>query len=320
MTRTPSPHKRNLSESSPISNSSSDAAQRLLVGLVQQISPPHESDWLGTHFPDNGRLTPLEQIEIYRRQYWLRHIDALTEDFPGLLGLLGDEAWHQLATSYLDKSPPTGFTLRNLGRQLPTYLRAQSALDFELEPARARTLIDMAELECAYLRAFDAPDLASISAESLAEIPAESWNEARLILHPSVSLLELSGPLVDLRRIFRKSTHSRQNSGWNLVPPPTTEWTAVYRHHDLTLYDKRLTAQVFLLLHSLQTGATLGVACETLLRSFPDHLEFIKEHLGDWFAMFGRLGWIADVKLEKYHGDNQGRATKKVEPQQTSKG
>ena len=43
----------------------------------------------------NDRLTPLEQAEIYRGQFWLRHRDALTEDYPGLAYILGEEVFEQ---------------------------------------------------------------------------------------------------------------------------------------------------------------------------------------------------------------------------------
>ena len=41
----------------------------------------------------NDRLSPVEQLEIYREQFWLRHTASLLEDFPGLSGILGQEAW-----------------------------------------------------------------------------------------------------------------------------------------------------------------------------------------------------------------------------------
>ncbi|HTW62232.1 MAG TPA: putative DNA-binding domain-containing protein, partial [Terracidiphilus sp.] len=32
----------------------------------------------------NSRLNPFERLEIYNRQYWLRVLGALAEDFPAL--------------------------------------------------------------------------------------------------------------------------------------------------------------------------------------------------------------------------------------------
>ena len=39
----------------------------------------------------NDRLTPEEQAEIYREQFWLRHRDVLRDDYPALRHLLGEE-------------------------------------------------------------------------------------------------------------------------------------------------------------------------------------------------------------------------------------
>jgi len=36
----------------------------------------------------NDRLSPVEQLEIYREQFWLRHTASLVEDFPGIGGIL----------------------------------------------------------------------------------------------------------------------------------------------------------------------------------------------------------------------------------------
>jgi len=36
----------------------------------------------------NDRLSPVEQVEIYREQFWLRHTSSLVEDFEGLSGHL----------------------------------------------------------------------------------------------------------------------------------------------------------------------------------------------------------------------------------------
>ena len=71
------------------------------------------------HFTGNDRLSPVEQLEVYRQQFWLRHTSALLEDFPGLSGILGQRDWERLTESYLGAHAPTSFTLRDLGAALP---------------------------------------------------------------------------------------------------------------------------------------------------------------------------------------------------------
>ena len=64
------------------------------------------------HVTGNDRLSPAEQIEIYREQFWLRHTGSLLEDFPGLSGILGQEDWEKLSESYLSEVVPRAWSLR----------------------------------------------------------------------------------------------------------------------------------------------------------------------------------------------------------------
>jgi hypothetical protein len=64
------------------------------------------------------RTTPVERLEIYREQFWLRHRSSLVEDFPGVSGILGRRAWAALIEGYLEAHPPHSYTLRDLGLRL----------------------------------------------------------------------------------------------------------------------------------------------------------------------------------------------------------
>jgi hypothetical protein len=63
----------------------------------------------------NDRLLPVDQVEIYREQFWLRHSASLVEDFPGLGGILGQDDWERLIEEYLEAVPPVAYSLRDLG-------------------------------------------------------------------------------------------------------------------------------------------------------------------------------------------------------------
>ncbi len=70
----------------------------------------------------NDRLTSLDRIEIYNRQYWFRLIDCLYEDYPGVLAILGQRKFNKLICAYLEKYPSRSFTLRNLGDRLARFI------------------------------------------------------------------------------------------------------------------------------------------------------------------------------------------------------
>src|ERR1700728_98918 len=61
----------------------------------------------------NDRLTSFERLEIYNRQYWFRVIAAVSEDFPALTAVLGQERFDSLVLAYLRENPSTSFSLRN---------------------------------------------------------------------------------------------------------------------------------------------------------------------------------------------------------------
>src|SRR5271167_3703224 len=62
----------------------------------------------------NDRLSSLERIEIYNRQYWFRLIDCLYDDFPGLHAVMGQTRFSKFLRAYLATHPSRSFTLRNL--------------------------------------------------------------------------------------------------------------------------------------------------------------------------------------------------------------
>ena len=72
----------------------------------------------GEFIKPNDRLTSLERIEIYNKQYWFRLIDCLYDDYPGLLGVLGKRRFNAMGRAYLEAHPSRSYTLRNLGSRL----------------------------------------------------------------------------------------------------------------------------------------------------------------------------------------------------------
>src|SRR6267154_1513091 len=63
------------------------------------------ADVVAEFIKPNARLTSFQRIEIYNRQYWFRLIDILYEDYPGLLGVLGQKRFSRVVEEYLDRYP-----------------------------------------------------------------------------------------------------------------------------------------------------------------------------------------------------------------------
>src|SRR5688572_31354122 len=91
-------------------------------------SDPGWASFADSHISGNERLSPVEQLEIYREQFWWRHTGSLVEDFPGLSGILGQEDWEHLCEQYLREVVPDSYTLRDLGGRLPEVIARASFL------------------------------------------------------------------------------------------------------------------------------------------------------------------------------------------------
>src|SRR5207302_10057461 len=102
-------------------------------------------------FKPDDRLSSVERLEIYNRQYWFRLKDSFQEDYPGLRAILGDRRFERLAVEYLTRFPSESFTLRNLGRRLVAFLEAEP----RWTGPRHQLALDMARLEWAHIEAFD---------------------------------------------------------------------------------------------------------------------------------------------------------------------
>ena len=133
-----------------------------LLGVIDSLIAP------------SPKLSSLQRLEIYNRQYWFRLFDSLREDFPALVKLVGDTVFRGLAEDYLQRNPSHSFTLRNLGSRLSSWL--QGLADQELRESESwhaglryplQLLADVAALEWAYIEAFDSAEVPSLGGGGL---------------------------------------------------------------------------------------------------------------------------------------------------------
>ena len=71
----------------------------------------------------DDRLSAEARVDIYANMYFYRILDALKEDFPATLAVLGDDNFHNLITGYLIEYPPTEPSISYCGNHLADYLR-----------------------------------------------------------------------------------------------------------------------------------------------------------------------------------------------------
>jgi hypothetical protein len=230
------------------------------------------------------RLSPVQQLEIYREQFWLRHIGAMKEDFVTLHHLLGEDAFRSLCERYLAAHPPESFTLRDLGDRFAEFVRAT-------EPWSKDTLLhDCARLEWAFIDAFDAADAPPLDPVSIAEAPEEAWGGARVVLHPSMRLVAMEHPAHVYRAQVRDEKKPER-------PAPAATRVVVYRGPEKLMYIA-VEPLAFDLLARLAKGVPLAAACEEVAAgaAVADDAE-LETKVGGWFQAWAAYGWVSRVEF-----------------------
>jgi len=233
-----------------------------LARVIAGIEEPDPS-W----FTGSETLTAGEQIDIYREQYELRLVEALSEQMSGTAALLGDEA-EALFLAFLRARPSTSWTLNQVGHLLPDWLA---------ERRGSSPLTDMARLDRAVSEVFSASEAQVPSPEGLSL-------ETVLRLQPHVRLLRLDH---DVHRV---------RAGLLDGPPP--EPAARIPVH-LVVYRAGVEVRHLVvhpvaweLLHVLEGGATLAGAVDAVLDQGADP-QLLTADLGPWFQLFASRGLLA---------------------------
>ncbi len=252
---------------------------------------------IGEFIKPNDRLTSFERLEIYNRQYWNRILECFYNDYPGLQTLLGEKKFRNLAIAYLDKCPSQCFTMRNLGRSLEIFLRAEPHHTKPIE----QLALDMARLEWAHVEAFDAEAKPVLIADDLLGLDA---SKLQLTLQPYLSLLELEYAVDEFLLSLKREGDTLRSEASNAImesrkhtvkkftkPKRKKIFLAVHRMDDCVWY-KRIAADEFKILSALRDGATLESACADAIDPAAHSVEEWSSLIRQWFQNWTSLGWF----------------------------
>ena len=132
-----------------------------------------------------GAASAQERMHVYSNAIRIRFLEVLGEDYPGLLGLAGDDEFRNLGLSYADAHASTHPSIRWFGSHLPSFLSSRA-------PWRDYPVLgEMARFEWAKSELMDAPDSPVVAIEDIAAIPAGQWAGMRPRLKPAVRRLTL---------------------------------------------------------------------------------------------------------------------------------
>lgn len=125
----------------------------------------------------------IKRFNVYRNNVTHSLVTALSEIFPAVAMILGDENFRMIAREFLRVHPPRSRLVFEYGHGFGDFLAG-------FEPIRhLKYLPDVARLERAWLDAFHAADRTPLAPADLAALPPEALAEARFTPDPAMHLL-----------------------------------------------------------------------------------------------------------------------------------
>jgi hypothetical protein len=262
--------------------------QRLVVDAVTRPAPLTARDAhaaVGLVRPSVRGMTPESRLEVYRDQFWLRHVASLAEDLPTVRWALGEPSFDALLRAYLRAKPPSGWDLQRLGAGVPWFLAAHTP--WNEEPLA----YDAALLDWAFMEVFDAADAAPLDLSAIASAPPDAWPGARISFVPALRHVATRHPVHELRDAVKRGEGPAR-------PEPSPTRAVVWRDAACFLHGASVEPAAAELMEALQAGQPLGEACASVAGAHPAmSAEAFDAAVGRWFQEWTARGWLNAVKL-----------------------
>ncbi len=200
---------------------------------------------------DTGEVNKVsvdQRLAVYGNAYGYRLIDALSENYPSVHTLLGDEAFYEMTYAYMSAHPSHHFSLRYFGHKLEDFLRDNYS--------DAPVLAEMARFEWALRNGFDAEDLPVITLDELQEVPVDHWGDLQFGFHPSVARLDLEWNVPQLWSAIEEETEPMSPEKQE-YPIPWLVW-----RNELLTYYRSLEVDEAWALDSAMNGGNFAGLCE----------------------------------------------------------
>lgn len=218
-----------------------------------------------------------DRLEVYQDDYFLRLRDALADDYVCLLEYVGEEVFTEYAKGYLAEFPPSSYSIRDLGRDFPVFLK-----NFDVAPET----IEIAEFEYLMLEVLFVKDSSLLSLDDLSGVTGDQWGDLRLYFQSALRKLDCEYNTPELWLSYdekkpiacEKLTESRMSLIWRL---------------DRQAYFRDISSEQQVLFNGIQQGRCFAELCEMML-----------EHMGEdevvsWVADTIRM-WFTDGLFSSY--------------------
>jgi hypothetical protein len=221
----------------------------------------------------SARLDAARRLDIYRRGYRLRLLEAMRGLHPGLCALLGRELFEDFALDYLDACPSRSPSLHQLGQHFADHLakrRPDRDRPPELRERWIDVVIDLARYEQVFAEVYDGPGIEGRSDQ----LASESIGlDATVQPSPCLRLLTLCGPVHGYVAAVRRG-------GRPAPPEPRPVRLAVSRRAYLVTTTE-LAPDAYDFLTALLHSATVEAAAAEAELALPTAAQLLR-------------GWVAD--------------------------
>ena len=219
----------------------------------------------------DDRLSAEARVDIYANMYFYRILDALKEDFPATLAVLGADNFHNLVTGYILEYPPTEPSISFCGSHLADYLR-----DHPL-PDGAPFIADLARLERATVEVFQAADAPALESDAVRAIAPADWPAMKLTIHPSAQILALDWRVSDVLRAVEEQRK------WKAVEQGAVR-VLVWRR-DARVFYRDLEPAEADALEAASHNATFAEICEVIAAAdIDDPVAAMNQMLARWLS------------------------------------
>jgi hypothetical protein len=198
----------------------------------------------------------VKRYSVYRNNVTVSLINALAAIFPATQRITGVEFFRAMARFHIRATPPTSPLLFEYGRDFPGFIE-------RYEYAQSMPwLADTARLERAWLDAYHAADMETLTPEAVAAIPPEGLVDVTFVPHPAA-------------RIVRSDFAAVSIFATNRTEAPVGPIEAIAREDalitrpGLDVVVRRLPEGGAIFLMHLVSGETLGEATSAAFEASP---------------------------------------------------
>jgi hypothetical protein len=157
----------------------------------------------------SGSLSAVRRIEIYRHNVFSALRGGLGDLYPIIKNIVGDDYFQAAADVYIRQTPSPSGDLNDFGETFSAFLKHYA-------PASELPYLgDVAAMEWAWHRAYDAADADGLDLARLAALPPELHAALVFTVHPSLRLVASPYPLFDIWRVNQPGYEGEMRVDWD---------------------------------------------------------------------------------------------------------